>query len=121
MKTEEVSELYKKGYYPASYILKDPVLAEIISMLNNNINGINFSDIANYLTMDMGFADPYMVVADFDSYKKIHRKIYNDYANASTWNKKSLINIAKAGKFSSDRSIVEYAEKIWEVTPVNYD
>jgi starch phosphorylase len=121
MKTEEVSELYKKGYYPASYILKDPVLAEIISMLNNNINGINFSDIANYLTMDMGFADPYMVVADFDSYKKIHRKIYNDYANAYAWNKKSLVNIAKAGKFSSDRSIVDYAEKIWKVTPVDYD
>lgn len=120
LKTDEVSELYKKGYYPASYILKDPILSEIIGMMHNSINGINFSDIANYLTMD-GFADPYMVVADFDAYKKIHIKVYSDYADTLLWNRKSLINIAMAGKFSSDRSIADYAKKIWDVTPVKYD
>ena len=121
LKTDEVPELYKKGYYPASYVIKDPILSEIISMLNNGISGINFSDIANYLTMDMGFADPYMVIADFDSYRKIHEKVNLEYADIQGWNKKSLINIANAGKFSSDRSIVDYAEKIWDVKPVNYD
>ncbi|MBQ4628196.1 MAG: glycogen/starch/alpha-glucan family phosphorylase, partial [Clostridia bacterium] len=121
LKTDEVTELYKKGYYPASYVIKDPILSEIISMLNNGISGINFSDIANYLTMDMGFADPYMVIADFDSYRKIHEKVNLEYADIQGWNKKSLINIANAGKFSSDRSIVDYAEKIWDVKPVNYD
>ena len=120
-KTEEVAELYKKGYYPASYVIKDPILSEIISMLNNGISGINFSDIANYLTMDMGFADPYMVVADFDSYRKIHEKVNLEYSDIQGWNRKSLFNIANAGKFSSDRSIVDYAEKIWDVKPVNYD
>lgn len=121
LKTAEVTELYKQGYYPASYVIKDPLLSEIISMLNNGINGINFSDIANYLTMDMGFADPYMVIADFDSYRKIHEKVNLEYENTRGWNKKSLINTAKAGKFSSDRSIHDYAEKIWNVKPVNYD
>ena len=121
MKTEEVAELYQKGYYPASYVIKDAFLSEIIAMLNNGINGICFSDIANYLTMDMGFADPYMVIADFESYRKIHEKVNIEYSNKINWNRKSLTNIAKAGKFSSDRSIKEYANKIWEVKPVNYD
>ena len=121
LRTEEVSEMYKKGYYPASYVFKDNSLSEIISLLHNNINGINFSDIANYLTMEMGFADPYMVIADFDSYKRTHEKIYSEYPDILSWNRKSLINIAKAGKFSSDRSIADYAEKIWDVKPVYYD
>ena len=116
--TNEVSELYKKGYYPAAYVENDPALKKVIDQLTKGINGVVFEDIAKYLVMGTGVAVPYMNIADFKSYADIHKKADSIYRHKNTWNRMSLVNIAKAGKFSSDRSIQNYADYIWNTKPV---
>ena len=78
-------------------------------------NGRSFSDIANYLLFSYGIADPYMCLADFDFYQDAHLELVKAYGDKEAWNKKSLINIAKAGKFAADRSIEDYARDIWKL------
>ena len=119
LRTEEVADLYRRGYRPLDYYNSNPRIRRIIDTMRAGICGESFADIADSLTMDSRFADPYMNLADFESYRQIQSIIGNEYANdCDAWNKKSLINIAKAGFFSSDRSIRDYAEGIWDMKPV---
>ena len=64
---------------------------------------------------DHGHADIYMVVRDFEAYCEIHREAEKQYKNEDLWLKKAIINVAKSGFFSSDRTIEEYNEKIWNL------
>ena len=73
---------------------------------------------ANYLLYSHGVPDPYMCLADFDSYLNVYGRVIDTYHDRALWTKKSLVNIASAGFFSSDRSIREYAENIWHISPV---
>ena len=81
--------------------------------------GESFGDIANYLLSGNGFADPYMCLADFDSYFATSENMRKTYADSMAWSEKSLVNIAKAGFFAADRSIREYAENIWHMRPLD--
>ena len=62
-----------------------------------------------------------MVLADFADYSNTQQKASRLYVEKNTWNKMSLINIAKAGRFASDRSIRDYADTIWHSKPVKLD
>ena len=90
-------------------------LKRIIQALNIGFAGESFSEIANYLLTGPGIADPYMCLADFESYHMTRERAIKDYADKKKWNRMSLINIASAGYFAADRSINEYAQKIWNI------
>ena len=60
-----------------------------------------------------------MVLADFADYSVTQQKASRLYLDTNTWNRMSLVNIAKAGRFAADRSIRDYAETIWQITPVD--
>ena len=62
--------------------------------------------------------DPYYVLGDFDDYRKTRDRLYKDYKDELGWAKKCWLNIANSGRFSSDRTIQEYADEIWKVKPV---
>ena len=64
-------------------------------------------------------ADNYFILRDFESYKKAHEKINLAYKNKNEWAKSMIINIANSGKFSSDRTIKEYAKEIWNSKAVS--
>ena len=64
-------------------------------------------------------ADVYMVLQDFEDYVRIQEKVNEEYQTKAVWNKKAILNVAGAGFFSSDRTILEYNEKIWHLTPVH--
>ena len=82
---------------------------------NTNI----FMDLYNTLLFgDYGYADTYMVIRDFESYMETHEQISRDYQDRKTWIAKQIMNTAMAGFFSSDRTINEYNEKIWKLTPI---
>ncbi|MCL2862418.1 MAG: glycogen/starch/alpha-glucan phosphorylase [Firmicutes bacterium] len=120
MTTPEVEKLWERGYY-ASVYAADPQIKRILDALRVGFDGTSFSDIANYLIMSGGhnhIADPYMVLADFKDYLRVASEIDRDYKNPDHWNKMSLVNIAKAGVFSSDRSIEDYAKNIWNLKKV---
>ena len=81
-----------------------------------SFNGEDFTNIVNYFLGNGRIADPYMCLADFESYVKTAQNVVDDYANREEWTKRSLLNIAAAGHFAADRSIEEYNEKIWKLT-----
>ncbi len=118
LNAKEVEDLWRSGYVSAKYYMASPRLRATIDRISEGFNGRNFANIATYLTSTNGVADPYMCLADYESYKNTFDRMIADYSDRDAWLKKSLMNIANAGYFSADRSIREYAENIWHITPV---
>ena len=119
--TEEVDDLWKRGYYATSYYLQSEKLRAAVDALDAGFNGRSFGDMKQYLVNPQyahGVADPYMCLADFDSYTSVHDAMLRDYSDKKKWDRMSLINTAKAGYFSADRSIREYADNIWHIRPI---
>lgn len=120
LKADEVSEIWRNGYSASVYYNNDPQLRKIVEALIVGFNGESFADIANYLLTGTPVADPYMCMADYQSYLATQNELSNLYAtNKRAWNQKSLRNIAAAGYFSADRSVTEYAENIWKLKPLH--
>ena len=111
MTTPEVNELKARGYDPQSYFKNDGRVNEAIERMYHGINGCTFVDVADSLRL----RDPYMVLADFDSYRKAQAYITECYNDKMKWAKMSLNNIAGAGIFSADRAVTEYADNIWHL------
>ena len=109
MKTEEVNALKIGGYNPCSYYESNPVIKNAIDRMYRGINGCTFNEVANSLKD----SDPYMVLADFDAYRKAQAFSSECYKDTNKWAKMSLNNIAGAGIFSADRAVTEYAKDIW--------
>jgi starch phosphorylase len=107
MRADEARGL-KAEYRPAAY-LSNPLVKKIIDRLNKGFNNKSFRHISEYLLKN----DRYMVLADLEDYLAVHRKMDAAYRNRKQWNRMALENIARAGVFSADRSVREYAEKIW--------
>ncbi len=120
MSANEVNELWQRGYHPNDIANHNPNVKAVIDFLRRGIHGVDFNDIANALTTgSFGHADSYMALADFDSYVNIHNVILERYQDKNRFNQMSLINIAKSGIFSSDRSVLEYADKIWNTKRIS--
>lgn len=111
MKTEEVNALKARGYNPNDYFNNNPLIHEAIERMYHGINGCTFNDIANSLKD----SDPYMVLADFDDYRRAQKFSTECYNDTMKWAKMSLNNIAGAGIFSADRAVTEYADNIWHL------
>ena len=109
MKTEEVNALRTVGYNPGQYYNQDPVIRDCINRMYRGINGCTFNDVAESLKNN----DPYMVLADFDAYRKAQAYASECYRDPIRWAKMSLANIAGAGIFSADRAVNDYAREIW--------
>lgn len=119
MRDYEVENLWKKGYYSIQYYQKSIKLRKIIDCLNKGINGKSFESISKYLIGDSQVGDPYMCFADFNSYIDVHSKASHLYfENKRKWNQMSLMNIASSGIFSSDKTIREYADNIWNLKSI---
>ncbi len=117
---DEVEEMWAKGYSASQYYNRDPKLRKITESLVKGFNGESFADIANYLLTGTPVADPYMCMADFESYYSTQKRVKELYAeDKMRWAKISLNNIAGAGVFSADRSIKEYADNIWHLKSLN--
>lgn len=111
MKNEEVNALQAQGYHPGAYYEQNPIIHSCIDRMYAGINGCKFAEVADSLKN----IDPYMVLADFDSYAAIQKKSSELYQDTEKWTKMSLHNIAGAGIFSADRAVNEYARDIWGV------
>jgi starch phosphorylase len=90
-------------------------MKKILNALNIGFAGESFAEIATYLLSGPGIADPYMCLADFESYRITKEKAIEDYNDKNKWNRMSLMNIASSGYFAADRSINDYAQNIWHI------
>ena len=114
MLTPEVNALKGMGYHPGAFINGDNTAMAVLDFLEKGWNGENFSEV----TSNLRNADPYMVMADFKDYRRAQHDLQQLYRDKQKWNHMSLKNIANAGIFSADRSIMDYARDIWGATPV---
>jgi glycogen phosphorylase len=115
--TEEVYQLQKDGYNPSVYIDNNPELMEVVDLIRNG----HFSDgqpgAFKQLTDSLTLHDPYMVMADYAAYLLCQESVSANYQDQEEWTRKSILNTAGMGYFSSDRSIREYCKNVWHVMP----
>ena len=122
---EELNEI-EESYNPIKLYQTNKDIREAIDALVNgeldDNNSYMFLDIYNELInpQDGNRADRYYLLEDFEAYKKAHQKVNMDYRDKISWSRKCLINIANAGYFSSDRTIIDYADDIWKIDSPNY-
>ena len=116
MKTPEVENLKRAGYNPQNYLNNNETLRNAVDFIRNGVNGKRFDEIVSSLTN----SDPYMALADFADYQKAQKAVSKAYADRENFAKMSLMNISGAGIFSADRSIMDYADYIWNTKPVQF-
>jgi starch phosphorylase len=113
---DEVQALNAKGYNPYDYYYSNPELKAVIDWLDTDyftpgkpraLSSIKYS------LLDGG--DPYLCLADYDSYSKAQERVDTAYRDQSDWARMAILNTAKMGKFTSDRSIKDYVERIWNL------
>ncbi len=112
---DEIQSLYRQGYHPRPFIERSPFLKEIFRMIRSNFFSVMEPGIFEPLVGSLTEHDPYFVCADFDSYCHVQDLISQNYIHEKSWAEKAIINVAKSGKFSSDRTIMEYARDIWDI------
>lgn len=115
LKADQVGDLKSRGYNPQDFIDRSPMLVQIFQMIESGffspVDPGAFSGIVHNL---MNY-DPYLVCADFDDYCRVQELITEQYLRPDEWTSKSILNVARSGKFSSDRTITEYAREIWGI------
>jgi glycogen phosphorylase len=117
---EQVADLWAKGYNPRKYYEADPELRAVVDWLGSDYftpGEHNAFGLVHHSILDGG--DPYLLMADFRSYSDAQAKVDAAYRDQKRWAKMAILNTARMGKFSSDRTIREYAEQIWKLKPAH--
>jgi len=115
---DEVIKLKSGNYNPKKYYESNPMLKRVIDMIASDFFNKNEPGIFKPIIDSLLGVDYYCLFADYQAYVDAQEKVSKLYINKEEWTKMSILNVARVGKFSSDRSIREYAEKIWKVEPV---
>ena len=116
------SDIYKitKGYDPQEYLKKNEELRAVVDWVGSNY--FTPDEPPGALTMlrdNFYHSDPFLCLPDFESYSECQKKVGATFREKSRWSKMAILNTARMGKFSSDRTIKEYARDIWKVAPVH--
>jgi starch phosphorylase len=115
LETEEVGQMQREGYISMPFVSKNPALRRVLDQLSAGLSdGVEYGDIVHSLLIGgWDGPDPYFLMADFEAYCAVHKKVEAAYRDPAGWNKRSLVNIAKSGFFAADRSVAQYARDIW--------
>jgi starch phosphorylase len=114
---EEISALQRLGYRPWELIGSMPELADVLRLIEQGHFSNGDSELFRPLLQNLTGRDPFFVLADFDDYLRAQGEVDQAWGDRQRWNRMSLLNAARTGFFSSDRSIREYAERIWKAEP----
>lgn len=115
LNAKEVSEIRSRGYSPMDYYRNNHELKEAIDLVGSGFFSRGDSNLFRPLIDSLLYRDEYFVLADYESYMNCQEDVNRAYLDRNRWVRMSILNVARMGKFSSDRSISEYAEKIWKV------
>jgi starch phosphorylase len=118
----EVIDLKAKGYHPRDYYERDPELKTVLDMITANVFSKDEPGIFEpIVTSLLEQGDTYCLLADFRSYMDTQDKVDELFRDSDKWTKQAIINVARMGKFSSDRTIIQYANDIWKIKPVHIE
>ncbi len=115
LKTQEVEQLKTSGYNIRQYFDNLPVLGEIFSLIRSGTFPGGADGVFEPLLQSLLTKDRFFCIADFASYCEAQDRVSELYADKPAWIKRSIMNVAGSGKFSSDRTIREYAKEVWKV------
>jgi glycogen phosphorylase len=118
---EEVRAKRAAGYQPWDYYNSNPELREAIDQISSGGFSRGDGNLFKPLVDSLMKYDPYLVFADFEAYVKCQERVSEAYKDRENWTRMSILNTARMGKFSSDRAIREYCEKIWNAKPVKVE
>jgi len=116
---DKVQELFAKGYNPEQWYRADEELRAVVDWVGSDYFTPNEpSGILAPLRENLIHHDPFLVLPDFRAYSDAQEKVEEAFRNPALWAKMAILNTARMGKFSSDRTISEYAKEIWNLEPV---
>jgi len=116
--TDKIAAL-KPTYNPQDYIRKNPDLARVLDQIRNGFFCPNEPSRYQWIYDSVAAHDGYFLMADFESFIDAQERVDKAYQDETKWTQMSIRNVANMGKFSSDRSISEYANDIWHLTPLD--
>jgi len=118
LRADEITSV-RSGYDPQRFVDESPALQRAIAAVSSDRFSADdpgaFASILHHLFDDR---DPYCVLADFEDYRQVQQRVSRDYVDVDAWSRRAGLNIARVGRFSSDRAIEEYAQRIWNLRPL---
>ncbi len=119
---DEVHSLCKKGYHPEEIYRANEELRAVVDWVGSNyFTPTEPSGVLNMLHDNLIYSDPFLVLADYQAYSDCQQKVDIAFRDKARWAKMAILNTARVGKFSSDRTISEYAKEIWNLPPVHIE
>ncbi len=118
---QEVQALRSHGYHPGHYYQANDELKAVIDSLASGYFCPRDQGIFNSIVDSLMHKDEYMLLADYQFYIDCQEQVSQAYRDQHQWTRMSILNVARMGKFSSDRTIWEYCKDIWHVNPLSID
>ena len=118
MTTQEAQQRLQEGYRPWDYYQGDHELKTVIDLINSGLFSHGDPTLFRPLTDHLVNHDTFMALADYRAYVDCQQQVSKAWADKGHWDHMSILNVARMGKFSSDRSIRDYAERIWHIKPL---
>jgi starch phosphorylase len=115
---EEIQKVKAAGYHPRTVCVSNPELREAIDAIGAGEFSDGDREMFRPLLESLLTRDDYMVLADYQAYVDCQARVDVAYGNPSEWTRMSILNAARVGRFSSDRSVGEYCRDIWNITPI---
>jgi glycogen phosphorylase len=115
---EGVERTWREGYRPEGRIKADPGVAAALGLIADGTFSRGDRELFRPIVDNLRYSDPFLVLADYAEYVAAQERVEAAWRDPARWTRMSILNTARARKFSSDRSIREYCERIWNVAPV---
>ncbi|ACK66350.1 glycogen/starch/alpha-glucan phosphorylase [Rippkaea orientalis PCC 8801] len=117
--TPQVAEVKSHGYYPRGHYDSNEELRGVLDLISCGFFSRGNRELLQPIVDNLLYDDPYLLLADYQSYINSQEEVSEAYKDQERWSRMSILNVARMGKFSSDRSIQEYCDNIWKVQPVS--
>jgi starch phosphorylase len=115
---EQVRELQLRGYRPREVSEKNAALGDILDFIGSGALSAGASELFRPFVDRLLYDDPFLVLADYQAYVDCQEQVSALWRDQRAWTRKAILNAARMGKFSSDRSIREYCQHVWGINPV---
>ncbi|MGB0970797.1 MAG: glycogen/starch/alpha-glucan phosphorylase [Mycobacterium sp.] len=113
-----VRQVLSEGYHPGRYCQDNDELGEVLGLISDGCFSHGDTEMFGPLIDNLTRRDPFLVMADYADYLACQQRVSDTWRDTEAWTRKSILNSARSGKFSSDRAIAEYCDDIWNVQPV---
>ncbi len=115
---EQVERMKREGYRPAQFVEGNAELRETLDLIADGYFSRGDRQVFRPLIDNLLGVDPFLVLADYADYVACQQRVSAAWQDPARWTRMSILNTARSGKFSSDRAIGEYCERIWKISPV---